>query len=402
MVGKRAFAAAIVATCGLATGCSFAPVISDHSIRYNLVAAKSSNQVMLLNVLRAKDRRPMHFTALGLMRGSFSLSATGSLAATIGRNPTAPFGLGAGVSGSSGPSFDVAILNSKKFMSGILTPVRMAQIDYYWQQGWPKEILLHLFVEKIEIKRKDNSTYDICYNSPSNSTELEKFQSKLRQLNLRIASTNPTAYGPAMTKPLPPRVIAKLGELKDKGLFLKPVVGGQYQLFSAGSKVFCETKTEDERLRPSSEFPCDAKAGEKPISLAETPKDVPSQKRPLTAKSTKDTIVFHIRSPQGILFYLGEIVRLYEDDRKIEPIVEKGRSKSRFILFFAQRRASRAASQLTVRYLGQAYSIPARGPGPVNHRTVSMQVLSLLTQLTALHRESDELPTTRAVTVVGR
>ena len=100
----------------------------------------------------------MQFTAVSQIRGSLSISSTGSLGLTV------PFGGDAGstftlspslnLSHSSSPSFDVAILDTKEFMSGILTPVDMKLIEYYWQQGWPKELLLYLFIREVKIEKQ--------------------------------------------------------------------------------------------------------------------------------------------------------------------------------------------------------------------------------------------------------
>ena len=144
----------LLAVAAVALGaCSFAGTMAEHAFNYNETVEDSANEAILLNVLRARDRKPMHFTALSQIRGDFTLSGTAGSSANAPVGGSAPDtytlipSISATISGR--PSFDLDILNKQKFMQGITKPIQMKLFHYYWEQGWPRQMLLHLFIRKV-------------------------------------------------------------------------------------------------------------------------------------------------------------------------------------------------------------------------------------------------------------
>ncbi len=150
------------------TGCIVNRAISANAVADNLAVEKAQNEMLLLNVLRAKDHLPMYLTGISKI--------TGSVKAEASLNPTVPFG---SVTGGGGdletgtrthymaaatatynwnPSFDVNVLDTSEFMRGFLTPITGDTFAYYWNQDYPPELLFHLLVQKIQIRVKR----DVC------------------------------------------------------------------------------------------------------------------------------------------------------------------------------------------------------------------------------------------------
>ncbi len=80
-LAARLLSAALL--CAVLAACSFDGRIADHAVKYNKTVEEANNSLLLLNILRARDRRPMHFTAISQLRGSLSQSSTGSLGLQI-------------------------------------------------------------------------------------------------------------------------------------------------------------------------------------------------------------------------------------------------------------------------------------------------------------------------------
>jgi hypothetical protein len=97
-----------------------------------------------------------------------------------------------------------------------------------------------------------------------------------------------------------------------------------------------------------------------------------------------------------VLFFLGEIAREELEGRSPPQMLTSGNDK---MPLFVVRRSSTppVGAALTVEYEGEWYYIPS---GPEGGR--SMHVLSLVNQILSLHKSRPELPSTSAVTVVGR
>ena len=218
--------AALVLSATLA-GCAFAPLgtITQTAEDYNHAVERAKNQMLLLNIVRASDRRPMYFTTISGLRGNLqSQISTGNIPIPFGGNHNSIYSAGPSVNYTANPSFDVAVQESKAFWQGITTPVSPDTVRYYVEEGWPKEMLLFLLIRKLEIA-------DVSFaNYPGDPDEMAAFAAVLRsffncddgpeQCDVHFASASPDAYGP----PLAPADVTHLRALVDvekEGLSLK-------------------------------------------------------------------------------------------------------------------------------------------------------------------------------------
>ena len=120
--------------------------MTDQTIAYNQAIADSTNEFFLLNVLRARDRFPLYYTR---STGTNTSQSMGGGISTDVENwhllPTI------GTVGSAGSTVTLANLDDQKFMRGVLTPVPLSTLGFYLDQGWPKEVLMEMFINSIEI-----------------------------------------------------------------------------------------------------------------------------------------------------------------------------------------------------------------------------------------------------------
>ncbi|HTQ83757.1 MAG TPA: hypothetical protein VMI47_10865 [Pseudolabrys sp.] len=219
----RAFGAALLSMA--VAGCSFFP--SDYygtrAVEYNREAEDATLAAMLLNIVRASQRRPMQFTSLQSVTGTASASGSISGGETNAHStplynlPTAATsivqrvvtGTGSGTASiSGGPNFTVPVLDTQEFYQGILTPVPLSVIDFYLQEGFPPELLADLFILSIEVTRIDergNCERFVFRNDVSDDLQFGQFQAMVDYLMVsgfiaeRINKT--TAYGPAIPPP---------------------------------------------------------------------------------------------------------------------------------------------------------------------------------------------------------
>ncbi len=157
-------------------GCSFpSDYFGTRAIDYNRQAEDATLSTMLLNIVRASQRRPMQFTGLQSVTGTSSTTAgisggdtvahttpyigqfgltPPSSSTLLARTVTGTIGGTASISG--GPTFTVPVLDTQEFYQGILTPIALQTIDFYMQEGFPPELLFQLFVSKIVVTRIDH------------------------------------------------------------------------------------------------------------------------------------------------------------------------------------------------------------------------------------------------------
>ena len=157
--------AAIPATLLLA-GCS--TPIARSVVQANLAQEQAANQLLLLNIARAHERMPMHFSQIGQIRaapGGWGLGLPSlELELPFGGEASRAYTLTAGNEGQT--PVDVSALYNQEFMRGITTPVTADTVAYFANQGWPTAMLMHLFFESITTVGADDKVIDRIVNNP--------------------------------------------------------------------------------------------------------------------------------------------------------------------------------------------------------------------------------------------
>lgn len=164
MINSRAILATFAISTAPIAACSFNEQIADHAVEYNESLAQVHNSSLLLNALRAKDRSPMHFTGLSEFNGSYVEEANGQVSAEIplGGDADSVFPISPSVRlvQRSNPTFTMGVLDSKSFITGILSPIKMKTVKFYVDQGWPFPVLFYSFIQKVEIEKAP--LMDLC------------------------------------------------------------------------------------------------------------------------------------------------------------------------------------------------------------------------------------------------
>jgi hypothetical protein len=383
----------VLALAAQLAGCGTFNGLTVTAVDYNLAVEREHNRLILLNIVRAMHRQPMHFTELSLLRGSDTVTL--GLTTSYGTSTELPFKYVPAFGASTSPSFDLAVLSSKEFVRGLLTPFTVRAVDYYWNQGWPRELVFLLFVEKMFIDKKQ---YD---NYPLDPAKFIDFQRKMREL---LWNRNLT------TKQC----------LRTVAAGLEGDVGGGVEAIKAGFVVGPDSQLPTEpqsctygNVKPGSgklsigrldyEFEYLAASGTGPKLAARV-----NQKSPDNAGDE-----IHLRSAEGVLYYVGELARaqlrppassppyavkvsVCQDDRSSEaPLFELQESPSALP-------PESLRSFTWVRFANGTYWIDP--PNMVQRCTAARttDVFRLVGQLVAQQRSSEELPSTSAVRLIGR
>jgi hypothetical protein len=225
----------------LASGCAFQRQTTGMAVDYNEFVAQTTNRQTLLNILRAREREPMHFTSfsrvLGTMKaggtlglgaalngdaGSLAMTDTSvttsggtgvvtSVADTASSVDTATFGAtnftpSFGISVNTGTDFDIAVNATDEFYRGILGPLKDSVVVHFLRQGFPADLLSHLVIgelrfyavfkkggKDIDNKGQEWSPGEDKYghvlisavrNAPDDEQEIEKFENAMNCRNL--------------------------------------------------------------------------------------------------------------------------------------------------------------------------------------------------------------------------
>lgn len=175
-------------------GCAFAPQLQRVAVDQDQMVAQTEDELMLRNILRARDRYPLHFTTITQVNGSASLALGGSLGGTVvtdlherALNDTGRL-LGSAVTSggteiapavsgsvSTTPSYTSTVLATDKFQRGLQQPIRPDLIAYYLDAGWRDELLMALFIERLDIiDRRTNRRLASIHNEPNEAYQFQQ------------------------------------------------------------------------------------------------------------------------------------------------------------------------------------------------------------------------------------
>lgn len=195
MTTKWAAYVLVSASFCLFAGCStLGPkTIPSDRFNYNQAAAESSNQQLLLNIVRLRYGEPVHWLEIGSMLSQYTFQAGADITSwtyDINRweNPTlrAIFGVrpdpaptdswGANVQWSDRPTITYTPVQGEEFAKRVMTPIPATTVMYLAQSGWNIDQVLQCCVQRIN--DVDNKPiHDITAGSWGST---KKFQSAAR------------------------------------------------------------------------------------------------------------------------------------------------------------------------------------------------------------------------------
>ena len=475
-----------LASCAWITKDQVAATTTD----YNLAVEKAQNEILLLNIIRASKRRPMYFTGFNLVRGSLVYSVqTGGIKIPFGQIGTGlndSYSIAPSIGYSNSPTFDLGLLDSPEFMNGFMSPVSSDLLEYYIHQGWRKQILLNLLIEKIELPGEEPA--------PPDAKEIERLsQCKLvRRDASEIIGPQFGATAVADVKRLVDihkekltltEVISEFSEDEFRDKYT--VEGLCQQIIKQMAPDSCSIRTlnkvlvtstlydsvaeehsgikQDQRLTnlktaydknkseaalknlnratlevafphqtpkaanrearfqlkaPKAElvFSCEnvkpCECGAKPEKFEKNLQFIVGgtapgiSGAPAKESESSDEAKIYLRSPEGVLYYLGELMR---EDNPVSIQICNGKDASRGAarLFKVQKlkkyevMSDKNHPIVDVEYDDYRYFIDDTNEADCTADR-SMQVLSFVSQLIALQKKGEKPPTTGVVNVIGR
>ena len=374
---------------GIASSCSVVDRFSDHSVEYNIQAESIKNQNILNNIIRSAYRKPLQFTDLSTITGQVSVSGTAAFTVPFG-GPRTGFLFSPSVTESDTPNFTVAVLNTQEFYNGILRPIPPQLISYYISQGFPRNVLFTLLISEIE---KENQPP--LYNVPGYYHDFIKELEDLIDQGLTVQPvTEDILLGPTFAaKEIRPMDIAKL----DAQQITIAHEGTHYQLKKNNIVYrFC--------LKP----PISDATGTCIRTLEQSDAPAPDNSGKMGRYAVKlggQKIGIHVRSVEGVIYYLGEWAREEIEgiggSAKQPPTIkdknQRCEKEARNTLFRLEQGVGQESS-ISTSYQGKDYHIIADPTGCDR----SSQALELVLELLALNNSAKDLPAPSVIPILTR
>ena len=144
----------ILGLCLCLSGCGFqAAIIKSDTVAFADIIEDTTNKLLLLNILRARDKAPLHFADIPSLRESIQQSGSFSFLNWLGalNHTTQTNNVIVGGNMSFTPSFEITHLQSKEFNTGIASPIDPKFVKYWLDRGLDRRIVLLMFFSAAEI-----------------------------------------------------------------------------------------------------------------------------------------------------------------------------------------------------------------------------------------------------------
>jgi hypothetical protein len=141
----------IMAFAGVLAACQYSPDIPTRAVDYNHSVAHATNEILLLNIVRAAERAPRYFTRLGTDSAQNGISGGAAVTLPFPNVGNGTSGITAG--GSSANTFTLENLDDKKYQDGSMQPIAASTLMSFWSQGLQSDMLGLIFLNSIALPK---------------------------------------------------------------------------------------------------------------------------------------------------------------------------------------------------------------------------------------------------------
>ena len=156
-------------------GCLSPMALNRAVIAYDEAVTGAVSQQLLINIVRARHRQPIHFT------GVSNIAATFNFQANVGAAPS-PGGLAGAVispvfggSVAESPTISIVPIEGEEFTKRLLTPFPQNKLTLLLRQRFDVDLLLRMMAQEVRLLNKKESN-GVYRNSPANKAGYEMFR----------------------------------------------------------------------------------------------------------------------------------------------------------------------------------------------------------------------------------
>ncbi|TDG33855.1 hypothetical protein [Paracraurococcus ruber] len=348
---------------------------------YNHSLEVAADTLLAVNILRARDRAPLHFSTIAAIRGAFTASAGIGYDLTAVNNGVQPAGLVA-----SNPSFDIGPLDRQEFARGLLRPIDPALFRLLSDQGLPDALLLHLLVSRFD----EGPGGSAIPNEPGSAAFAAAVAALTRHGRLQFNGyTRLVPLGPrfSATQASAPEMLA---ELREPGVSLRPDGPGWRLYRPVGQLALCVAEgggryralamdTEAPQISPMAQEgnPCTAEeVADRPIA---------------PGRAAAPGLSWYLRSVGEVFQFLGAVQRLEEAGTPVR--IRTGEATPRLFRLWPDKPPR---ARMAVDYRGSRWWVAEADA----REDLTLPVLALTAQLLNLQKAAGEIPATGTLRLV--
>ncbi len=162
------------------SGCAVPVPLDRAVIAYEETTDESVSQQLLLNIARARNNQPIHFTSISSIAATYRVSASAGLTPALTGERGGLVVPAIGTATEQSPTISISPMQGDEFTQRLLTPFREAQLTLLLRQGYDVDSLLRLLGAEIHVEGEHELKYT---NRPSDKSGYEGFRRVVAQLS---------------------------------------------------------------------------------------------------------------------------------------------------------------------------------------------------------------------------
>ncbi len=158
----------------LLTGCASPMALNRAVLAYDDAVTDALSQQLLINIVRAYHRQPVHFTGVSNVAATFTFSAsagaTPALGGLAGASMLPIFGVGVAES----PTISIVPIEGEEFTKRLLTPFPQSKLTLLLRQRFDVDLLLRMMTQ--EVRLLHDGQHGSYRNHPADKEGYEMFR----------------------------------------------------------------------------------------------------------------------------------------------------------------------------------------------------------------------------------
>jgi hypothetical protein len=175
--------AGALACLALGAGCASMVALDRAVLVYDRTDAQAVAQLLLLNIARARQNQPVHFTSVSSIAATYRLSVAAGLGPAMTGDRGALLLPTLGGSAEENPTLSIAPMQGEEFTQRLLTPFEERKLTLLLRQGYDVDALLRLLGAEVRLEGGGPEKVLVHHNRPSDREGYAAFRRVVAHLS---------------------------------------------------------------------------------------------------------------------------------------------------------------------------------------------------------------------------
>ena len=165
------------------SGCVSRIALDRAVVAYDAATAESVSKQLLLNIARARQNLPMHFTAISNIAATYKFSVNAGVGPALTGEHGRLLVPIIGGSAEENPTISISPMQGEEFTQRLLTPFPEQKLTMLLRQGYDVDALLRLMGAEVRLEGDGPGNVTVSHNRPSDREGYPVYRRVMAQLS---------------------------------------------------------------------------------------------------------------------------------------------------------------------------------------------------------------------------